>query len=106
MHRSLQISRLKSALESKESEVVQLKDHNRRMAMEMKNLRTASPLQLPKYGTSLYSHPEDDQQPANDPRQNEVCCKVHQCPCLGDMNCKWVLVAKHNDTLKHFFMDK
>lgn len=74
---SVQISKLKSALETKESEVVQLKDYNHRIAMEVKNLRTASPLHMRKQGSNLNLKPEDTQRPASEARQTEVIQKLH-----------------------------
>jgi len=81
MLQSVQISKLKSALESKESEVPQLKDYTFKIAMEVKNLRTASPLHLTKHGSNL--KPEASQRPASDAIQIEVSNNIHQNPCLG-----------------------
>ncbi|ONK75933.1 uncharacterized protein A4U43_C03F22100 [Asparagus officinalis] len=66
-----EISKLKSALESKESEVAQLKDYSSRMAMEVKNLRNVSPLLLQKHGCNLNFKPDSTQRPASDARYTE-----------------------------------
>ncbi|KAH7674311.1 Minus-end-directed kinesin ATPase protein [Dioscorea alata] len=66
-----EISKLKSALESKESEVVQLKDHNFRLALEVQNQRTTSPLLLQKSANNINLKDEVVQKPKSDDKKIE-----------------------------------
>ncbi|KAM0943058.1 putative minus-end-directed kinesin ATPase [Dioscorea sansibarensis] len=67
-----EISKLKSALENKESEVVQLKDHNRRLALEVQNQRTASPLHLQRSANNMNLKDEIVQKPKSDDKKIEL----------------------------------
>ncbi|XP_039131355.1 kinesin-like protein KIN-14F isoform X2 [Dioscorea cayenensis subsp. rotundata] len=66
-----EISKLKSALESKESEVVQLKDHSCRLALEVQNQRTASPLHLQKSANNVNLKDEVAQKPKSENKKIE-----------------------------------
>ncbi|KAJ6800520.1 kinesin-like protein KIN-14F isoform X2 [Iris pallida] len=59
-----EISKLKSALEAKESEVAQMKEHTSRITSEMKTSRIVSPLNSQKYASSLNTRPEVGQRAA------------------------------------------
>lgn len=72
LFQSIQISKLKSALESKESEVVQLKDHSCRLALEVQNQRTASPLHLQKSANNVNLKDEVAQKPKSENKKIEV----------------------------------
>ena len=85
LHIHFQISNLKSALETKDAELEQLKCGNARAFVENPKPRAASPFRVLRHGTNGGAKPENCQRPLDEAKTLEVKrkCQLIKKPLLS-----------------------